>query len=113
MKERTRRIAAALLLVAFAAFVGGNTLCVHTHSGPYGAVTHSHPYLPSSHHSHTSAQFETIGLINSLSFDSGSTPETYIPADVLSTAIVCGREATGNPGASVALPNRRGPPSIA
>ena len=96
MKERTRRIAAALLLVVFAAF-----------------VTHSHPYLPSSHHSHTSAQFETIGLINSLSFDSGSTPETYIPADVLSTAIVCGREATGTPGVSVALPDRRGPPSIA
>ncbi|MEG2150700.1 MAG: hypothetical protein RRY36_05730 [Bacteroidaceae bacterium] len=45
-----------------------STLFVHTHNFSWGQVTHSHPYLPNSPHSHTSAQYQTIESLTNLLF---------------------------------------------
>lgn len=84
MKERTRRWMAALLLVVFAAFACGNTLCVHTHvDKDGGVVTHSHPYLPSAHHSHSAAQLLTLAALNALSFDeTAGAPAVQAPQQI-------------------------------
>lgn len=113
MKERTRKIAAAFLLILFAAFVGGNTLCVHTHIGPAGAVTHSHPYLPSSSHTHSVAQFETLALLNATTFDPADTP-LPAPAPRLLVSEIAAPAAIGRAALPAAvLPARRGPPALA
>lgn len=60
-----RKTIAEVLLCLFAFVYCGNALCIHTHTDAAGhTVTHSHPYLPSSHHSHSSAAFDTINLLN-------------------------------------------------
>ncbi len=46
-------------------FVFMNTVFVHTHFLSDGsAVSHSHPYLPSSHHSHSEASLLSIAQYN-------------------------------------------------
>ena len=77
MRELTRRYVAALLLVLFVGFAAGNTLCVHTHVGPQGAVTHSHPYLPSGHHGHSTVEFSTLAQLNALSYDDSGACSCY------------------------------------
>lgn len=113
MKERTHRLIAAMLLALFVTFIGGNTLCVHTHVGPKGIVTHSHPYLPSSQHSHTASQFDSLAAVNSLSFDNSDAPAAIAGA----SPAVCRLEApsvqlTWNT-VFAATPDRRGPPAYA
>lgn len=52
------------MLGVFAFFVCGNTLCLHSHRiGDY-TVVHSHPYLPSSNHSHSQQSLNTIAAFN-------------------------------------------------
>ncbi len=66
MKRAAIRIVAAALLLAFVNFTFANTLFMHTHSLDNGArVTHSHPYLPSSHHSHSGSTLDNIAAMNS------------------------------------------------
>lgn len=73
MKERTRRLTAALLLAVFAAFACGNTMFTHSHVGADGGVvTHSHPYLPSAHHTHSAALLLTLSAFNGIAFDGGA-----------------------------------------
>ena len=53
------------LLVVFATLFCGSTLFVHHHADLNGhSVTHSHPWLPGSTHSHTQQQNVTIDEIN-------------------------------------------------
>lgn len=68
MSERVRKIAASMLLAVFALFVSADTLCLHTHVSDGAIVTHSHPYLPSAHHSHSGSQAVSIALVNALMF---------------------------------------------
>lgn len=59
-----------LLIVVFAYYYVGNTAFVHTHVVDHFLVTHSHPYLPGTHHSHTEAEWETVSWFNLLCLDS-------------------------------------------
>lgn len=69
MSESLRKIGVSLLLAVFALFVGANTFCIHTHVDDGVIVAHSHPYLPSAHHTHSGAQMASVAIINALSFD--------------------------------------------
>lgn len=113
MRERTRKILAACLLALFVAFVGGNTLCTHTHMGPQGMVTHSHPYLPSAHHSHSVAQFDTLAALNALNFESFDPAPYCLPAVSCSAALSAGLSDCLLPCDTHATPARRGPPAFA
>jgi len=113
MRERTRKILAALLLALFVAFVGANTLCTHTHIGPQGMVTHSHPYLPSGHHSHSAAQFDTLAALNALNFESFDPTPDCLPAAGYSTGLPAGHYDCLLPSDMHATPARRGPPAFA
>lgn len=69
---RTRgrgNIIAILLTVLFAAYYSGSTLFVHTHFTGFGhgLVTHSHPYLPDNHHSHSTNEFDAIACLTDFS----------------------------------------------
>ncbi len=57
------QILGVLLLFSFLAYNSGTTLFQHTHIVDGVEVTHSHPYQPSNHHSHSSSAITAIGLI--------------------------------------------------
>ncbi len=69
MSEKLRRILAISLLLLFSMFTVGNIFCLHTHQSEGRVVVHSHPFLPSSHHSHTSSQFVALAIVNAIAFD--------------------------------------------
>lgn len=64
IRRLNTRILAASLLALFIAFFCGSHLCVHTHIVDGRLVAHSHPYLPSGHHSHSGAGITAISFIN-------------------------------------------------
>lgn len=65
MKERLRHIIALVVMLMFVNFAFSNVIFMHTHTdGANGPVTHSHPYLPNSTHSHSSASLEQIFSFN-------------------------------------------------
>lgn len=69
VKKRGRgNIIAIVLTVLFAAYYSGSTLFVHTHFIGFGrgTVTHSHPYLPDSHHSHSANEFDAIANLSDI-----------------------------------------------
>lgn len=59
-----------LLVVLFISYYIGGIAFTHVHHFPTYTIIHSHPYLPGSddqpHHSHSSAAFETINLLNDI-----------------------------------------------
>lgn len=58
-------IIAILLMMLFVAYYSSSTLFVHTHfiGLGRGLVTHSHPYLPDSNHSHSANEFYAIACL--------------------------------------------------
>lgn len=55
----------AALLLVFVNFMFSNAVFIHSHHLAGGrTVTHSHPYLPSSHHTHTSQSIDLISAFN-------------------------------------------------
>lgn len=64
MSKNPAKIPALLLLGVFVFFYCGNTLFLHTHEVEGTKIIHSHPYLPSSHHTHSSQAFQHIFGIN-------------------------------------------------
>ena len=55
----------AALLLVFVNFMFSNAVFIHSHHLAGGrTVTHSHPYLPSSHHTHTSQSLDLISAFN-------------------------------------------------
>ncbi|MBC8594594.1 hypothetical protein H8744_15390 [Oscillospiraceae bacterium N12] len=69
MKKVASSIIKYLLIVFFLYYYIGTTAFVHTHYFDKYTVTHSHPYFPGTHHSHSTAEIETIGLLNMLVAD--------------------------------------------
>ena len=65
MEHRHNKLIAVLLLGVFAFFYCGNTLFVHTHILGDSVIVHSHPYLPSAHHSHSGQSLDSIAGFNS------------------------------------------------
>ncbi len=68
MRRNPSKITALLLLGIFALFYCGNALFLHTHIIGDTTVVHSHPYLPSGHHSHSAQSLESITGFNSSLF---------------------------------------------
>ena len=65
MKKIASKVFAVLLTCVFVNFVFMNTVFVHTHLMADGtAISHSHPYLPSSTHTHSAASLMSIAQFN-------------------------------------------------
>lgn len=113
MSEKVRKISVSLLLALFALFVCANTLCLHIHVDDGAIVAHSHPYLPSAHHSHSGSQSVGLALVNSMAFDDcvGALDLNVTPTlSAVSGAVadVIGRLGTRCLDAAC----RRGPPAL-
>ena len=63
-----KKIVGAITLALFLAYFSGSFLFPHTHSYAWGTVTHSHPYLPSSHHNHSTGSLQVIEHLTHLTF---------------------------------------------
>ena len=70
-KKFKGNVPAMLLILLFAAYYCGSTLFVHSHLIGFGdkIVTHSHPYLPNSNHTHTDYEFNAIACLNDIVSD--------------------------------------------
>lgn len=53
-----------LVLCAFVYFCCSNTLFMHSHRYGGNTIVHSHPNLPSAHHSHSAADYGAIAWCN-------------------------------------------------
>ncbi|MDE6644787.1 MAG: hypothetical protein K2J97_01725 [Muribaculaceae bacterium] len=62
-KRHSGRFLAILLTLLFVAYYSGATLFIHTHFINSGAITHSHPYLPDKHHSHSTNEYEALSFL--------------------------------------------------
>lgn len=77
MKAKVIRITAIVTLLLFVNFMFSNTVFIHSHTTDDGrTVTHSHPYLPSSHHSHNAQSLSLISLLNLTAASSETTSGT-------------------------------------
>lgn len=69
-KKEVKKIAIEIgrysLILFFLYYYIGITAFVHTHRIANYTITHSHPFLPSSQHSHTTAEYETLSFLNML-----------------------------------------------
>ncbi|MEG1463788.1 MAG: hypothetical protein RSC11_02650 [Mucinivorans sp.] len=73
MRKRAFNILKYLLVALFVSYYAESTLFFHTHTFSWGTVTHSHPYMPSAAHSHTTTECQTIQLLTNLVFTSTGT----------------------------------------
>ncbi len=65
VKRCRGNIVTVLLTVLFASYYSGSTLFIHTHflGLGHGPITHSHPYLPGNHHSHSANEIDAIASL--------------------------------------------------
>ena len=82
MKKRLRNILAILTMLMFVNFVFSNTIFVHTHTDGDHSYTHSHPYLPSSGHSHSQNALNLIAGFNATATAFQSTVSQNVQAPV-------------------------------
>lgn len=68
MKEKVVAILRVALVALFLSYYGSVTLFPHTHLVDGGVITHSHPYAPSSSHTHTQATLQLIAHLGWLIF---------------------------------------------
>lgn len=68
VKKWRGNIITVLLTMLFASYYSGSTLFIHTHflGLGQGTITHSHPYLPGNHHSHSANDFEALALLTDI-----------------------------------------------
>lgn len=65
MKKAALSILKFLMVILFICYYVGNTAFIHTHRFQDYTITHSHPFIPGSHHAHHSGEeVETIALFN-------------------------------------------------
>lgn len=67
-RKELRKIFSVLLVALFASYWASITLFSHTHTYDWGRITHSHPYLPTAAHSHTTLALNTIDSLSNLIF---------------------------------------------
>lgn len=99
------------MVCVFVNFVFSNTVFMHTHACIDGhSVTHSHPYLPTSHHSHSAQSLDQIASFNAAAAAMEGSMATAAPAPghhlIVTAAGIVSPIVTGTP-TSAAL---RGPP---
>lgn len=66
MKKALQNIGRWLLVILFLYYYTANTSFIHTHIFQTYSITHSHPYIPGGHHTHTGEELETVALFNAL-----------------------------------------------
>ena len=55
-----------MLIALFVSYYASSAFFIHTHVIDGKTVTHSHPYLPSGHHTHSNAAFYLIQYLNQI-----------------------------------------------
>lgn len=86
MKQSLTKFFGSLLLVMFVNFMFSNTIFMHVHKDVNGnPITHSHPYIPNSGHTHTG---NTINLLSGMNMSaltavSSASPMLSTPETVL------------------------------
>lgn len=68
MNEKIMKILRYAVIAIFVSYYAESTLFFHSHTFEWGTVTHSHPYMPGSAHSHSSSECETIHSLNNILF---------------------------------------------
>lgn len=68
MRQKTRAILRIALAAIFISYYAGATLFPHTHTYEWGKVTHSHPYLPSGGHAHSTVGLQLLDQLSSFLF---------------------------------------------
>lgn len=72
-------------MLLFVNFMFSNTVFIHTHTTDSGrVVAHSHPYLPSSHHNHSTQGLDLISVLNLYAASTEGT--SYAPYFAASTS---------------------------
>lgn len=66
MKSKAIAILKLSLIALYMSYWASATLFTHTHTGVWGTVTHSHPYLPSSGHTHSTNALHIIAQLTNL-----------------------------------------------
>lgn len=70
-----------MMMFVLAYFMTANTIFMHTHRCIDGnVVTHSHPYVPSSHHTHSAQAFGAIDAFNLAAGSLNTAAATVLPA---------------------------------
>ena len=72
--RKLQQLIAAIMVMIFAAYYCETTLFIHTHLSPEGRVTHSHPFVPGSQHSHSATDCAFLSIAGQ--FDSDTTVST-------------------------------------
>lgn len=89
MKGRAAKILSAALLLVFVNFMFSNTVFVHYHLLSEGKiVAHSHPYNPSSHHTHTAKALDLIASLNLAAASADPTIPTPAPTIAQQCAVI-------------------------
>lgn len=111
MNESVKRFLCIGIICLFINFVFMNTVFVHAHSlGDGSIITHSHPMLPTSAHTHTSEALSLIAQCNLVAGSMEGTPQVSVEcagSDWEQPHIESGASAVD---AYVAVAKLRGPP---
>ncbi len=110
MEHRHNKLIAVLLLGVFAFFYCGNTLCVHTHILGDSVIVHSHPYLPSGHHSHSGQSLDSIAGFNSALSVMEAVHETEWTAPYVTATLIGCAPASNRAQPSCVMQSWRAPP---
>jgi hypothetical protein len=87
-KERYIKLATWIMLGIFAWFYCGNTLFLHTHVAEGHKIVHSHPYLPSDSHSHSSQALQSIAAFNATAASMDTPYQAEMPKPVSITTYI-------------------------
>ncbi|MEG0011450.1 MAG: hypothetical protein RR061_06450 [Muribaculaceae bacterium] len=66
MQTKKNRIIALFFTLLFVTYYGNISLFQHTHIVNNVPITHSHPYSPESHHSHSASSLIAFSLLSNL-----------------------------------------------
>ncbi len=111
MKEPMRRILCACIICVFVNFVFANTVFMHAHLLRDGStVTHSHPMLPASSHTHTADAISLIAQCNlaAASMESAQAVPVVAASGHWELVFTVASAAEADPG--VVAASLRGPP---
>ncbi len=84
-------IITVLLTMLFTSYYSGSTLFIHTHflGLGQGTITHSHPYLPGNHHSHSANDFEALALLTDIVTEEIQFIDIPVNEEILLTVLYC------------------------
>ncbi|MGM9844985.1 MAG: hypothetical protein ACI30K_02015 [Muribaculaceae bacterium] len=110
--KTANRALVTLVLCAFVYFCCGNTLFIHSHTYANNTIVHSHPYLPSSHHSHSSHDYGAIAWCNAAMLAVKAETALQLQAPMMRVSIIDVCLAATPRCACAALSSWRAPPCV-